>query len=319
MAFVGPGEDREVELSIIVVSYNSKDVTLEALRSLFQFPPVVPFEVLVLDNDSPDDSFEAIDAAYPQIRAIKHPTNVGFAAGNNILAERARGRRLLLLNPDTISLPNTFDGLWRFAENEPERGIWGGRTYFADHSLNRSSCWARPTVWSLFCSATGLTFAFPRSRLFNSEAYGDWPRDRIADVDIVSGCFFLIDTALWRRLGGFDKSFFMYAEEADLCLRAKKMGAKPGISPEAEVIHLGGASEATAADKFVKTARGRATLMRKHWSALPLRLGLALMWLGAAARLVGSRIVSGRNDKPGTSRDKWTAIWNRRREWLAGY
>ena len=319
MAFVAPGEDRTVDLSIIVISYNTKALTLKALESLFRYPPPVNFEVIVLDNKSPDDSFEAIHAAFPQIEAIAYPQNVGFAKGNNIAAEGARGRRILLLNPDTESLEASHSALWAFAEREPDRGIWGGRTLFPDRSLNPTSCWRRMTLWSLFCSALGLTHMFPKSRLFSSEAYGDWRRDTVADVDIVTGCFLLIDTALWRRLGGFDEAFFMYAEEADLCLRAKAIGARPGISPAAEIIHLGGVSEVTGVDKIVRTTRGRVTLMRKHWPAPAVALGRGLMLLWSSLRLVGSRFVSGRRDDPGASRQKWQEVWRRRHEWLAGY
>jgi N-acetylglucosaminyl-diphospho-decaprenol L-rhamnosyltransferase len=319
MAFVAPGEDRPIDLSIIVISYNTKALTLEALESLFRHPPPVNFEVIVLDNASPDASFEAIHAAFPQIDAIAHPQNVGFAKGNNIAAEKARGRRLLLLNPDTVSLEMTHRALWSFAEREPERGIWGGRTLFPDLSLNPTSCWRRMTLWSLFCSALGLTHMFPQSPLFSSEAYGGWRRDTVADVDIVTGCFLLIDTDLWRRLGGFDEAFFMYAEEADLCVRAKASGARPGITPTAEIIHLGGVSEVTGVDKIVRTTRGRVTLMRKHWSAPAVALGRGLMLLWSGLRLVGSRFVSGRRDDPGASQAKWQEVWRRRDEWLAGY
>jgi hypothetical protein len=319
MAFVAPSEDLPVELSIIVVSYNTKALTLEALVSLFRYPPPVNFEVIVLDNASPDGSAEAIAQAFPRIDTIKHPTNVGFAKANNIAGEKARGRRILLLNPDTVTLESSHAGHWAFAEREPKRGIWGGRTLFPDMTLNPTSCWRRMTLWSLFCSALGLTHMFPKSRLFSSEAYGDWKRDKVADVDIVTGCFLLIDTDLWRRLGGFDEAFFMYAEEADLCLRAKAIGARPGISPEAEIIHMGGVSEVTGVDKIVRTVRGRVTLMRKHWNAAAVALGRGLMLLWSGLRLVGSRFVAGRRDDPGASRAKWREVWNRRGEWLAGY
>jgi GT2 family glycosyltransferase len=319
MAFVARGEDRPVDLSILVVSYNTKAITLEALSSLFRYPPPVDFQVIVLDNQSPDGSGEAIRKAFPKVDLIAHPTNVGFARANNIAAERARGRRLLLLNPDTVTLENSHGALWAFAEREPDRGIWGGRTLYGDLSLNPTSCWGRITLWSLLCSSLGLTHAFPDSPLFNPETYGGWRRDTQADVDIVTGCFFLIDTELWRRLGGFDKAFFMYAEEADLCLRAKALGARPAITPDAEIVHLGGASESIAVDKIVRLMRGRATLIRKHWSPPARALGLALMWLWSASRLVGSSFLSGRRDAPGTSKSKWSAIWRRRSEWLAGY
>jgi len=319
MAFVALGEDQPVDLSIIIVSYNTRALTLKALESLFAHPPPVNFEVILLDNASPDGSFEAIDAAFPQIKAIAHPVNCGFAAANNVAAERARGRRILLLNPDTVTLEHSHGALWAFAEREPKRGIWGGRTLFPDLSLNPTSCWRRMTLWSLLCKAAGLTYLFPGSRLFNPEAYGDWQRDTVADVDIVTGCFLLVDRSLWKRLNGFDPAFFMYAEEADLCHRARALGANPGITPDAEIIHLGGVSEVTSADKIVKTARGAVTLMRKHWSPLAVALGRTLMVIWAGLRFVGSRFVSGRRDAPGAAHAKWSDVWRRRREWLAGY
>lgn len=319
MAFVAPGEDRSVELSIIIVSYNTRDLTLQALDSLFRHPPPIDFEVILLDNNSPDNSYEAINAAYPQIGAIAHPVNVGFAAANNIAAERARGRRILLLNPDTITLEHSHEALWAFAERQPQRGIWGGRTLFPDLSLNPTSCWRRMSLWSLACAAFGLTHIFPGSRFFNPEAYGDWKRDTERDVDIVTGCFLLIDTSLWRRLGGFDPAFFMYAEEADLCLRAAGIGFQPGICPEAEIVHMGGMSEPTGADKIVKTARGRVTLMLKHWSPIKVMAGRILLLTWSGIRMVGSNVVSGRRDAPGAARGKWRAVWARRKEWLSGY
>lgn len=307
------------QLSIIIVSYNTCALTLACLESLHAHPPSVPFEVILLDNASPDGSYEAIVKAFPKITAIDQHPNIGFAAGNNIAIERARGRRILLLNPDTVVREGTFDNLWAFAEREPARGIWGGRTLFPGDRLNPSSCWRRMTLWSLACSAFGLTHAFPKSAFFNPEAYGDWPRDSVRDVDIVTGCFLMIDADLWHRLGGFDRTFFMYAEEADLCLRARALGARPAITPDAQLIHYGGASEVTGTEKVVKTVRGRITLMRKHWSAPAYALGRALLLFWALSRLIASRWTHGRQDDRSTANDKWRAIWLRRSEWLAGY
>lgn len=316
-AFVN--DDNPIELSIIIVNYNSRETTLECLSSLFVHPPNITFEVIMLDNASSDGSAAAFKAAWPQIDVIENGANSGFAVGNNIAAKRALGRRLLLLNPDTIVLEHSFSALWAFAERTPSRRIWGGRTLFRDLSLNPTSCWAKMSIWSLFCSATGLIWLFPKSLLFNREAYGGWLRDSERDVDIVTGCFLLIDHSLWRTLEGFDPTFFMYAEEADLCLRAKTLGAQPGISPEAEIIHLGGASETSLTEKMIKIMRGRATLMRKHWSPFSIAIGLILLRLWAWSRLVGSNFLAGPRDEPGKAQEKWRTIWKRRGEWMAGY
>lgn len=308
-----------IALSIIIVSYNTREITLECLDSVYRHPPSVPFEVILLDNASSDGSYEAVVTRFPQVLATAHPANVGFAAGNNIAATTARGERLLLLNPDTVVFEGTLDAVLDFATRESFRGIWGGRTLFADGSLNKTSCWRNITLWSVFCNAVGLTHFWPYSPIFNWEIYGRWQRDSEREVDIVTGCFLLIDTVLWRRLGGFDRRFFMYAEETDLCMRAKALGARPAITNRAELIHYGGKSEASSVDALVKTMRGRITLMDKHWRrpAYQAARGLMLFWSGS--RLILSRFRAGRQDDPSTARAKWRSIWDRRREWLAGY
>lgn len=305
-----------VDLSILIVSYNTRQVTLDCLRSVYAHPPRVPFEVILLDNASPDGSAEAIATAFPQVRLIASEENTGFAGGNNIAAAEAGGRRLLLLNPDTVVFENSLQALWDFAEQRPDRGIWGGRTLFEDGSLNPTSCWGRITPWSLFCSAAGLTYLFPDSPLFSPERYGGWQRDSEREVDIVTGCFLMIDRDLWERLGGFDRTFFMYAEEADLCLRAAKLGYRPAITPQAEIVHLGGRSEASPIEKTIKITRGRVTLIRKHWPAWQRELGLALFRAWALSRAIGSHVA---RDRRGGSSDKWKTIWRRRAEWLRGY
>lgn len=310
---------RMIELSIIIVSFNSRKDTIACLESVFAHPPSIPFEVILIDNASSDGSAEAIASTFPQIELIAYPQNLGFAGGNNLAAKQARGRRILLLNPDTIVFEKSLDALWSYAERQPQRRIWGGQTVFADMRINPTSCWHRMTLWSMICRTLGLTFLFPKSPLFNQEAYGDWQRDSEREVDIVTGCFLLIDATLWRELNGFDPQFFMYAEEADLCLRAHKLGASPGITPAARIVHLGGVSEVSAVEKVIKTHKGRVTLIRKHWSPLHRALGLFTYRVWALTRMIGSHIVSGPQDGGSNSREKWGEVWRRREEWLAGY
>lgn len=307
------------DLSILIVSYNTREITLDCLRSVYSHPSTVPFEVVLLDNCSQDGSAAAVAAEFPQVSLIASEENRGFAGGNNLAAKAASGRRLLLLNPDTFVFEGSLTALWEFAEQRPDRGIWGGRTLFEDGSLNPSSCWGRITPWSLFCSATGLTRLFRKSALFNPEAYGGWARDSERQVDIVTGCFLLIDRALWQQLGGFDPLFFMYAEEADLCLRAREFGARPTVTPKAEIVHLGGRSERSPVEKTIKTVRGRVTLIRKHWSPARRAMGLALYRLWAATRLAGEPIAGIFQGTDPKESGKWREVWRRRREWLSGY
>ena len=272
-------------LTVIIVSYNTREMTLACLRSL-RDETRVSHEVIVVDNASTDGSAEAIAAEFPETALMAETANHGFAGGNNLAARRASGEYLLLLNPDTVVLDGAVDRLLAFARARPAAGIWGGRTLYGDRSLNPTSCWRRMTLWSLACRATGLTGVFPRSELFNSESYGGWDRSSERAVDIVTGCFLMIRRDLWEALDGFDPAFFMYGEEADLCLRARAHGAAPRVTPKATILHYGGASEKVRADKMVRLLAGKASLIGRHfprWQR-PLARGLFRLLAAVASR-----------------------------------
>lgn len=312
---------RQVDISILLVSFNTRQMTLACLDSIVRETRSSSYEVIAVDNASEDGSAAAIGnhVVRPRLFALKH--NIGFARANNLAAEHARGRYVLLINPDTVVLDRAIDRLREFAEGRPEAMIWGGRTVFADGTLNPASCWARMTPWNLLCRATGLTGLFPGSSLFNAEAYGGWRRDTARAVDIVSGCFLMMPRALWNELGGFDERFFMYGEEADLCLRARALGARPEITPAATIVHHGGASETTRAGKSIKLLAAKASLIDRHWPQWSRPLGQALLeawplsrWLALAAQaaLTGS-------DGAKRSASSWHEVWKARRSWRRGY
>ena len=309
-----PRQAKTPDVSIIVVSYNTKEMTLECLRSIREQTTNRSFEVLFIDNDSSDGSFEAVreefseDARY---RIEASTENLGFAGANNHLAREARGRYLLLLNPDTVVLDRAIDQLCDFADSRPENGIWGGRTVFSDRTLNSANCWGWYGIWPQICSAFGLTFTFPGSRLFNPRAYPTWDRSGVREVGIVTGCFFLITRELWERLGGFDPEFFMYGEEADLCQRARSLGARPIVSGLPTIIHHSGASEHCEAGKRIKLLDGEIRLLRRHTSKPTFQLHLALIRLGILNRAFCDLL-------RGRKRSTWTEVWEARTRWLRG-
>jgi N-acetylglucosaminyl-diphospho-decaprenol L-rhamnosyltransferase len=229
-----------------------------------------------------------------------------------------RSEWMLLLNPDTETYPRAIELLLGFARAHPEAGIVGGRTVFPDGTLNPASCWNRITPWSLFCSATGLARLFANTSFFNPEGIGGWARDTVRHVDIVVGCFLMIPTALWRELGGFQQKYFMYGEEADLCLRAAKAGYRPMITPDAQIMHLVGASTPQLAPKLIQIMKARATLVRDHWSPWLHPLGIALMTLWSFNQRLKSLLVGIVRGKSADN-DAWGVLWRARREWLSGY
>lgn len=307
-------------LTVIIVSYNTRDLTLAALRTLYGTTQATAFHTVVLDNASQDGSADAVAEAFPQVELIRSAENLGFARANNVVAAAARSEWLLLLNPDTECHAGAVDNLMAFARANPQAGIYGGRTVFPDGRLNIASCWNRITPWSVFCLATGLTAAFPRSAVFDTEAMGGWQRDTVREVDIVVGCFLLIRRDLWERLGGFDLRYFMYGEEADLCLRARRLGFRPMITPDAQIMHLVGAASASKAGKRVLVTKARMTLIRDHWPRGLVPLGVAMMWLWGAVRVSAAWLLA-RLRRP---RDQerlayWREVWAQRADWLAGY
>ncbi|MBS3649422.1 glycosyltransferase [Pseudaminobacter sp. 19-2017] len=300
-------------VSIVVVSYNTREMTLECLHSVFG-ETRTRFELIVIDNASSDGSAAAIAAEFPGIRLLAESQNHGFAKANNIAAYHARGEYLLLLNPDTVVLEGAIDRLVDFAQRVPQARIWGGRTMFGDRSLNPSNCWGRMTVWSVTSQALGLSSLFRRSKIFNPEGYGGWLRDSEREVDIVTGCLLLIRRKFWEELGGFDPSFVMYGEEADLCLRARSRGARPRITPQAQIVHYAGASEMVRSDKMVRLLRAKLLLIRRHFPIWQRPIGLLLFRLWPLSRFWGTRLLRRRD-----AAEMWSNVWRRRSEWWHGW
>ena len=310
-----------VDVSILIVSFNTRDMTCEAIASVVRETREVSCEIIAVDNASTDGSADAIATHPDRPKLIRLAENIGFARGNNLAAQNATGEFLLLLNPDTVVKDCAIDRLVAFARANSEAMIWGGRTMFADGRLNPSSCWQRITFWNLITKATGLAAIFPNSAVFNPEAYGGWQRDSVRYVDIVSGCFFLVRRSDWEKLGGFDAAYFMYGEEADLCLRARRMGARPMITPDAAIVHYGGASERTRTGKMVRLLAAKATLINRHWPRSAKGLGLLLLSMWPLTRWMALAAMERVSGDPATQEAAatWRAIWRARSEWRHGY
>jgi GT2 family glycosyltransferase len=159
------------------------------------------------------------------------------------------------------------------------------------------------------------------SMLFNPESYPRWKRDSVRPVDIVSGCFFLIDRVLWHELRGFDPAFFMYGEEADLCIRARKLGARPKVTPTATIIHYGGASYPRKSEFRIQMLAGRVTLMDRHWSPLPRMIGRELYSLMPLTRWLTYSTAAAvlRRANYRENAREWHSVWQSRWRWVNGW
>ncbi|MEM7005948.1 MAG: glycosyltransferase family 2 protein [Pseudomonadota bacterium] len=298
-----------VEVSILVVSYNTRDMTLDCLRSVVR-ETKAPHEIIVVDNASSDGSAEAIAEAFPDLQLIASKENLGFGQANNLGAQRAKARLILLLNPDTVILDGAIDTLLDLSKRTPQAKMWGGRTVFADGSPNRTNCYQDLTLWRLFCRAVGLSAATHNHPYF-STMYGEKDMAYEREVAIVTGCFLLLTQDLWNSLRGFDPDFFLFDEETDLCLRARhQFGARPRYTPESVIIHHVGASMPSQAERIVRQLKGRQLLIQKHFNGVRQVFARALVAAMPATRALAERITGQRDGK-------WSETWRRRKDWLA--
>jgi GT2 family glycosyltransferase len=309
------GKSAQLDLTIIIVSYNTQQKTVNCVRSIRDSTSATSYEIIVLDNASTDGSVAALRSAFPGLELITSPKNLGFASACNLVEKHARGRRLLFLNLDTVICGHAIDDLHRFALANPDCRLWGGRNLHPDGKLNRS-CAKRITLWNTFCFAFGLSYLFN-----HPEEYRGWKHDTVRTVDVISGSLLLIDRDLWKRLHGFDPLFFMYGEDEDLCLRARLLGARPTFTPTATIIHHGAASEHDEAEKRIKLMAGELTIMRRHWSALSAFLGRLIYLILPHPRwfiygLLGR--ITGRANLQQQSAI-WWQVWLNRQRWKNGW
>ncbi len=303
------------ELSIVLVSYNTAKYIPRALESVIRETSETRYEVIVVDNDSKDDSVEVISNQFPDVKLLATGKNPGFAGGVRTGVAEARGKYLLLLNPDTAILDKAIDRLLQFAKQHPANGIWSGVTLNNDLTLNSQHAWSKPTFATLLFSALGLSKLFSHTCLFNEANYGCWQRDTVKEVDIVSGCFFLTTRELWDKLDGLDASFFMYAEEADYCLRAKSLGYQPIVTPEARLIHHGGVSHSQFSGKLVKLLQGKVELINRHITPWKRPIYHFLLYLYVLNKHIMHSLLKPNSEQ----RKQWQIVYDQRTDWLQGY
>ncbi len=311
--------DTDPQLDIIIVSYNTAALTLRAIRSVYEQTRDTRFKLIVVDNDSHDQSADKIAEAFPDLTLIRSPNNTGFSGGNNLGARYSCADHILLLNPDTVVLEGAIDRLYQFACTHPDNGIWGGITLNNDLGLNTHNAWARLSTLTLFFSAFGLSKLRPHSCLFNRHNYGCWKRDSVREVDIVQGCFFMTRRDLWEQQGGLDESFFMYGEEADYCLKAIEKGYQPVITPDARIIHHGSASEASFSGKMIKLLKGKVELVQRHsrWWEKPLHKGLLALYV--LNKTLGASLQAIVRPANKATAAEWKKVWKARKAWLRGW
>ena len=278
-------------LSVIIISYNTCQMTLDCLRALLADVAGMEAEVMVVDNASTDGSPEAIEAEFgPRVRVIRNDRNAGFGAANNIAMRGARGKYFLLLNSDAFVKAGAVGELVRYLDDHADVGVVGPRLLNGDGSV-QVSCFPFPSPLRAWVENLWIP-AIVRDR----GPLGDfrrWAHDREREVPWVIGACLLARREVHEQVGGFDERFFMYAEETDWQRRIRDAGWRICFTPAAEVTHLGGASGAGG----INHVRDRRPINRgffesldyyerKHHGSLGLISLRAAMTVGGAIRVV---------------------------------
>lgn len=228
-------EKPSIELSIVIVSWNTKDLLAKCLQSIQNTVPPISYEVIVVDNDSHDGSPDMVEVRFPDVKLIRAGGNLGFSAGNNIALRQVTGLYILLLNPDAELMPNAASKMIEFANAHPEAAFIGPKLLNSDGTLQKNGR-KFPT---LLREVLGLTRLYQLIWGYYDRKMG-WGRedfDATAEVDEVSGACILARKSAIDEVGLLDERFFMYYEETDWCFRMKKTGWKVFYLPEAEVVH----------------------------------------------------------------------------------
>ena len=282
----------KIKLSVIILNYNTAGLLKTCLSAVLESNGFEgkELEIVVVDNNSSDNSVEMVRKEYPDIKLIRNKKNLGFSAGNNIGIKNSSGKFLTLLNSDTLVEPDSLISVLKAMENDRSIGAATCLLQMADGKIDQASHRGFPTLWNALSYFLGLEKLFPKTRFFGGYHQG-WKNLKIAhEVDCISAAFMMVSGEVIDKVGLLDERFFMYGEDIDWCLRIKQAGYKIFFYPGVKTLHLKRQSgRENKTDQMVKKNSRRqfietmAQFYSKHYlSKYPdfvSRIILSLLWI----------------------------------------
>ena len=251
-----------IDLSIIIVNWNTCNLLAKCLDSIFQTVQISTYEIIVVDNNSTDGSADMVHTQFPAVRLIENQQNVGFTQANNQALAASCGRYVLLLNSDTEAQPGALDAMVRFMDAHPAAGAAGAHLLNSDGSFQASHT-DFPTLWREFLILSSLGRALLRP---SYPSYGPEVEKGLQQADYIEGACLLARREAVEQVGGLDEGFFMYAEEVDWCYRMKQAGWEVWYLPKVRVVHHGGGSSRQRKTRMeAELYRSRIRFFRKHY------------------------------------------------------
>jgi GT2 family glycosyltransferase len=258
------------DISVVVVSFNTRDLLRDCLVALRKESEGIATEVFVVDSASRDGSADMVEAEFPEVKLIRSSLNLGFAGANNKAFPLATGRYIVLLNSDAFLRPFALRRSIDYMDADAHIGLGGARLIGADGSW-QASCRMFPSPLNDFLSLSGLAAKFPKSRFFGRQDHTWADQNVAADADWVPGAYSIIRRTVLEEVGYFDEQFFLYYEEVDLCRRIKKAGYVVRYWPDVVVVHLGGESSKTLTNLTMSKSGAQLELWRMRSAFLYYR------------------------------------------------
>ncbi len=267
-----------IDISIIIVNYNVRYFLEQCLISISKAVGNLNVEIFVVDNNSIDNSVESIKNKFPDVQLIANKENVGFAKANNQAMKLAKGKYILLLNPDTLVEEDTLVRSYEYMEQNQDTGALGVKLIDGEGAFLPESKRGFPNLSSSFFRLSGLSKLFPKSKIFNRYNLGFLDENKIAEVDVLCGAFMFIRRSILDEVGLLDEDFFMYGEDIDFSYRIKKAGYKIIYFPKTKIIHFKGESTKKSSLKYHNIFyRAMAIFAKKHYGGTRLNPLLILI------------------------------------------
>lgn len=275
-----------MDLSVIIVNWNTKKLLEDCLSSVFKFTNGIKFEVVVVDNGSNDGSREAVKKNYPQVRLITNQENLGFTKANNQGIKIAKGEYVILLNSDAYLIENSLKKLVDFAKEQNNLGAMGPLLLNVDRSTQQSVGFF-PNLPQIFYWTTFID-DLPFGQLLNPYHIDhDSFYRKNQDVDWVTGAALMVPKSVINKVGALDEKIFMYTEEVEWCWRIKKAGFKILFTPETKIVHIGrGSSGKISPRAFIGEYQGLKYFYTKHKSLFALQILSVFLKIGSLARII---------------------------------
>ncbi|RYF86466.1 MAG: glycosyltransferase family 2 protein, partial [Chitinophagaceae bacterium] len=257
-----------MKLSVIILNYNVRYFLQQCIMSVVKALEGIESEIIVVDNNSPDDSCDMVCALFPNVRLIANTENLGFPKANNIGVAAASGDYICILNPDTAVAENTFTKLLAFVEKLHNPGITGVKLIDGTGKFLPESKRGLPTPFTAFTKMSGLYKAFPKT--FGKYYATHITSEQTGKVDILVGAFMFLKRQDYLDFGGFDEQFFMYGEDIDLSYRMLQSGKSNHYLHSTSVIHYKGESSVKDARYRQRFSEAMQLFYKKHFSSFSL-------------------------------------------------